>query len=729
MGCLFVVLTANAQETDDNLAAASESEVVEILTISISDSSTEAPEAASTPISNTSTDEPEAASKQVLDAPTEAPETTSIPVSDVSTEAPDTASTPVLDSSTEAPETASTPVMDASTEAPDTATTSISDASTRDPDAVSAPVLDATTQVPDLSSIPTIELTVDTFVEFPSRTTLEEIESLVELGMTQLAHSILIQSRPDYESSDQRAEWESLFFAVAKTEEDWTGIVERAEALSDSSNIELYAHAQTQAVEARLQMGEVELAKATLRQLIWELPYDQDRMVHWRELMVQCYLAEKSLDQARIAMSVYDQDYRPGTPQWEHRYARTLFNTGNLQQAYGRIASLQTTESRLLALYADYRSEVLTPLEVVHTGLAMVSELSNRPLLEVEMWALIESAARNINDLEIQVTAIESALSLQLDSEVLETRHWVIPPNTLEQLLAAYDDLAISVGNDFNLVVGDDPSWYGLAQEFDITAPVVARAIYAFLARQTSDTQVYQAGVYGLADSLNGARLDRLMESLFVDSEQFEITTTPTAVRTKLANRALRRKDFKSALSIMNTLEEPEEADRLLSWRLRRARVAIAVKEYIAAFQLISQMIDALHPESEPSSIDRIMQVVFDLQENGVHEFAVTLFEQLYPKTANVQTRREILRWVSESLAEQDRNVEASEMLIRSARMDGGWDDNWGKSARMQAADELAVAGLYDDARVLYTELRESSLDPRSKALISNRLKLLPDPQ
>ncbi len=567
----------------------------------------------------------------------------------------------------------------------------------------------------------------ESIVQFPDRITLDEVRLLIDQGMLQLAYSSLQRERSTYENTDDWVEWESVYFNVARILNDWNGILTRSKEISETIPYEFYTELQMHAVYAGLHLGQIDVAKQRLRHLIWELPYDQGKMIQWRELMVQCYLAEGAIDEARVAMSVYFRDYRPSAPEWEHRYARTLFVTGHPQEALSRIAALQTKESKLLVLYSDYLSGNRTPLQVIQAGLELESEFVNRPELELELWALVESAARDVNDLELQVTAIENGLSVDYDIEENASRIWVVEPVTEQRLLETYAELAVSVGYDFNLVIGDDLRWFSLGQEFDITAPVIARAIFAFLAAQTSDPEIYKASVFDMAENMNSSGLDHLMDSLFVRLKHFDIAAVSSPIQTKLANRALRRKDYVTALGIMVSMDEPEDPGELVIHILRRARTAVAVKEHEIAYQLIVRLIESLPSDVEQATVDRIMHTIFDLQNSGIHEYSISLFTDLYEKTTDMQTQREILRWVSESLTAQFKHAEASEMLLRSARMGGKWNDNWGKSARLEAADQLVVSEFFDDARILYEGLKEDSLDPRSKALIINRLKNLPD--
>ncbi|MDE0308232.1 MAG: hypothetical protein OXI60_00160 [Acidiferrobacterales bacterium] len=562
---------------------------------------------------------------------------------------------------------------------------------------------------------------------FPDQTTLEEIRLLIDEGMLQLAYSSLQRERQVYELTDEWVEWERVFFDVARMLEDWNGILTRSREITDTIPFEFYTDLHEHAVYASLSLGQIDTAKQRLRHLIWEFPYDQAKMIQWRELLVQCYLAEGAIEDAQVAMSVYFRDYRPSAPEWEQRYARTLFIAGHPQQAVNRVTALQTKESKLLVLYSDYLSGNSAPSQIIQVGLELESELANRPELQMELWALIGSAARDVNDLELQVMAIENGLSINYDFEQRSSWVWVIDPVTVEQLLDTYAELAISVAYDFNLVIGDDLRWYNLGQEFDITAPTIARAIFAFLAKQTSDPEIYRASVFDMAQNMDAGDLDHLMDTLFVRLKHFDVVATSAPIQIKLANRALRRKDYAAALDIMVSMDEPEELSELTIHILRRARTAIAVKEYETAYQLITRLIGTLPADVEQVTADRIMHSIFDLQGSGIHEYSISLFRELFEKTKDVQTRREILRWISESLAAQLKNSQASEMLLRSARLGGKWNDNWGKSARLEAADQLVASEFYDDARILYEELRQESLDPRSKDLIANRLKNLPD--
>jgi len=47
----------------------------------------------------------------------------------------------------------------------------------------------------------------------------------------------------------------------------------------------------------------------------------------------------------------------------------------------------------------------------------------------------------------------------------------------------------------------------------------------------------------------------------------------------------------------------------------------------------------------------------------------------------------------------------------------------------LKAADEMIAAGLIADARVIFSQLHEDTIDPRNRSLIESRLNALPKPE
>ena len=87
-----------------------------------------------------------------------------------------------------------------------------------------------------------------------------------------------------------------------------------------------------------------------------------------------------------------------------------------------------------------------------------------------------------------------------------------------------------------------------------------------------------------MANELESAGFLRLLESIFVRLNLLDIVETTPKIQSLLASRALHRNDYRTALFIMNVMDQPEQEDQLQSWLLRRARIAIVVKEFVQSF-------------------------------------------------------------------------------------------------------------------------------------------------
>ena len=562
--------------------------------------------------------------------------------------------------------------------------------------------------------------------EFVAEPSLDRVKELIELGTPNLAYFLIKKKLSDPSPSEDIREWMSLFYETAIQLEDWDGILVRGEAVLPEPDQNFYLTVQSHVARALIELGEHELARNQLRRLIWTHPYRIEDFILWQELIIQSYINMGNLEDARISMSLFSTDYRPDSPQFEHRYARLLILEGMYKEAEARLTPLKTRQSEILLLNAQLKSDKLSPSEVVQAGLTMTSELSSEPLLRVELWALIEQAAKQLKDFEMQIIAVESGLSVPVSGGLEPLTLLMIPTISVDYLIDIYNEYALNLGNSFDLLVGDDPSWQQLAQEFEITSPITARALHSFLAMNATDSQIRMNSIEALADSLYKEKLYRVLDQIFVESEIFDVLVTSETVKSNIAARTLRKKNYRAALKIMNSLEKPTDEKRLLLWYLRRTQTAILLEEYELALAFLLDLISGLPSDVESLTIDRILFVTFDLQKQNRHAEAIEVLSALYEHAKATHFKREILRWLAESYAAQDKNLEASEMLLRSAQLSDDWNDEWGQAARLKAADELVTGGLFEDARHLYEELKNDTLDPRGQKLIDDRLRSLP---
>ncbi|NIT63003.1 MAG: tetratricopeptide repeat protein [Gammaproteobacteria bacterium] len=175
----------------------------------------------------------------------------------------------------------------------------------------------------------------------------------------------------------------------------------------------------------------------------------------------------------------------------------------------------------------------------------------------------------------------------------------------------------------------------------------------------------------------------------------------------------------------MRSLEQAPAAAEPLMWSLRRARVFIMAGQHKLGVEVLQQLLTQ-HETLAKEQIDRILQVLFDLQAVERHDAAYGLFETLLRRNEDTQSQREILYWMADSRKAAGRFEDAAWLYIRSANLPGPQTlDPWAQSALYQAADALASAGLTPDARRIYRDLLEHTDDPGRRAVLRRNLQQL----
>jgi hypothetical protein len=126
---------------------------------------------------------------------------------------------------------------------------------------------------------------------------------------------------------------------------------------------------------------------------------------------------------------------------------------------------------------------------------------------------VIQQAAAAQEDLAMQTEAREQLLN-QSNSQ---SRLLSVSP---DELWLAYFNLALRIGNDAQLLLGEDVRWLELGESLQERSPLQARALLAYLAVQAGEPAVRERARAGLAASLSAANLARAAVRLFADSAQ-----------------------------------------------------------------------------------------------------------------------------------------------------------------------------------------------------------------
>lgn len=553
---------------------------------------------------------------------------------------------------------------------------------------------------------------------------LAQLEDLAAGGAPRLALALLDQQQPAW-SMDAAGwmAWERYRIQLLAASAEWQVLHDRMAQLPADIPADFSRWAKTWRARALIELGQGEAARRLLRPLLWGGNGTAFEVTAWRRLVIQSYRADGRGDDAYAAMLRYRHDYGRGGQEDALLSAQVLLGQGRAADAAEALHGLDLREARPLLLLARLRSGQWEARRVQREARALLQEKDLPLTLRQQAEAVAAEAAQGAADPAAQAIALEQVFSrlrqVPLDRELFKL--------TADALWDAYLAYARQVGNREQLLIGDDAAWVAKAQAAGRMYPIRVRSIHALLALHgASDSMRQQAHAALVQNLLQQEGGTELVHQLYLSSARYaEAGSIPETVRRALLDPVIAAGDLPLAARLMAGLDEPPPGIDRVMWRLRQARVLLLGGDYVKAAAILQQMVASSAELSRPE-LDRLIQVLFDLQTVGEHEAAYGLFETLQAQVTDVQLRRELWYWMADSRLAQERPLEAAALYLRSAMVPQPLSlDPWGQTARYQAAQALAKAGLIADARTLYEGLLRTTEDPGRKAVLRRDLQQL----
>ena len=216
-----------------------------------------------------------------------------------------------------------------------------------------------------------------------------------------------------------------------------------------------------------------------------------------------------------------------------------------------------------------------------------------------------------------------------------------------------------------------------------------------------------------------------LLHRLFLEPRQFpRIEDVPLAARHALVDVLLAESSIEQASSVMATIDEPPEVSDKYMWHLRRARILVLGGQKQKGAVVLNDVLEK-NTDLSREQLDRLLQVVFDLQTVGAHEEAYQLFNRVIAKNQDAKLTRELYYWMADSRKAQGQYQESARLYLKSALHEQNGLDPWGQTARYQAAEALAKAKLVTDARRLFMQLLATTKEPDRRAVLQQQLQSL----
>ncbi len=554
---------------------------------------------------------------------------------------------------------------------------------------------------------------------------LNELAQLARAGAPQLAlRRMDVEQPPPERDMAAWSAWEQERLQILANQKLYATLIERVSALPAAVDPAFRRFALVLKADAQLQLNQADAARATLRELLWS-PTEAQRAewAHWRQLVIRSYVLEDRSEDARLALLRYRQDFGDEEAQMRWLNAQAMLQSGHADAAYDLLKDDTSPQGRFLRYSAQLKVMPQQAAKMAEAAEELAKQ-SDQPMLQGALWGLAAQAAGEAGQPLKRIQFLEQALSSPLDQQFI---HGVISYNA-DQLWDAYIAAGKRIGNDEQKLLGNDEDWYFPATEAIGKDPLRARILFSVLAEYGSNRErraVAHEYLVGLLDDLpNGKQLTR---RLYLESTRYaDASSLPSVIRYRLIDEALESGDLDTGSRLMAGLAEPPAGSDRFEWDLRRARVAIYTGDTDMGVGLLQQLMRSDEQEWSEQRVDRLLQVVFDLQTVKQHDKALTLFTGLLDKPLAIEQRRELLFWMADSLQGLERYDEAAYLYLKSATLvDPIAMDPWAQTARYRAAKSLVDAGLVEDARQIYSLLLRATKDASRKAVLQNELQRL----
>ncbi len=179
------------------------------------------------------------------------------------------------------------------------------------------------------------------------------------------------------------------------------------------------------------------------------------------------------------------------------------------------LALLPRLGQNSLSLLIRFRVGKINASEATAAARAILTKGGNGD----DHWALavLARAAEQQQDTQTRTEALEMLLATEDESRNLAEA----APTALWQ---SYFSLALVVGNQHQLLQGDDTAWFALAEQMELENPIVTRALFAHLSRKGQDASLRHDAEIQLALNLLRARLVRVANAILPDSPDLSST-------------------------------------------------------------------------------------------------------------------------------------------------------------------------------------------------------------
>jgi len=431
--------------------------------------------------------------------------------------------------------------------------------------------------------------------------------------------------------------------------------------------------------------------------------------------IIQTFFAQEYFEDASLAAHTFETAYRPDQPSWKLLKARIAISLDQPNEAIASLSGVMSPTAGLWRTFAQWLNSDLSDPEALHQ-LGLISVPSANRNLKVLRQAMIARIGVSSEYAELRARAIEFLIKSEAP----------VPPffdfDLKSSLLAAYADIAENVLKNRGIKKTEkDRAWRLVLHGKNIDI-LHRRALGIFLNRVSKDSEESLTSYEWLVENCAEDGSDFLLPVFFGEEgilEQFQ--NLDDGVLILLVDWALRQSDVALAANLQSHIDSPPPGINIDAWTLRSARIQVlGGNPELGASQLVTWFSAA--EQLSRGSLDRAMQIVFDLQFLGEHEIAIQLFREMAHLIRTAEQKKELFYWMAQSWAGLGDYPRAAIYYLESASLTGESDLLWRQSAFYKAGQSLEDARYYSDAKKVYTMLLGNSSDPKMLAKLQYRL-------
>ena len=330
----------------------------------------------------------------------------------------------------------------------------------------------------------------------------DSFQTALQLYQAGMPHLALARVERDQQLQTEQAawyDWESLRLTLFSETQQAAEILRRAKLYPVSAPQDFLQKALGHTVWAQLELNQNVAARLSLARLIWQFKLNSADLKWARRMVIRSYLMDHKPDEAYRAMLRFQQDYQPLPKEVTADFVQGLLTEDRVTEATTWLSDLEAANPSLLAL--QMKSGLITPDAALLQARTDLQKNQN----PAAYTAIIADAAAALKDDRQQITALEQWLdSLKAGAD----------NGRIQQLWQAYQREAERLGNQAQVLRGDDAAWLTLAAGRGEDR-LGARALYAYITQQGAEPALREAAQAKLYAALVSAQLEGAAVQLF----------------------------------------------------------------------------------------------------------------------------------------------------------------------------------------------------------------------